>query len=106
MTRQEALMRIADGHMVYSQEFANGVCDALGVPQLKGEPMYSDPPGTFKGLMMKEGSEGDVCVRSLDLGHHACKHYGLEANERFGRGSQGREYSRCLAEHFAKAGVA
>lgn len=98
VTREEAIEMIAEGHNVYAQAGADQVCDALGVPRLKGRPMYSDPAGTVKGLTMDV--EGAVCVSALDLGSHACQHFGLEARECFGRGSQGRAYANALREHF------
>jgi hypothetical protein len=104
MTREEALAYLDNGHLVYSKELADKVCEALGVPLLAGTPMYSDPPGTFKGLAMK--TEGEVCVTALDLGAHAAYFYRLDHTEFFGRGSQAREYVRALREHFEKAGVA
>lgn len=98
LTKAEALERIEDGHAVYSQEYADAICDALLVPRKPGHPMHSDPPGTFKGLTMKV--DGEICVTALSLGHHACDHFGVKARAYHGRGSQGRGYADALRKHF------
>jgi hypothetical protein len=103
MNRQDAIDALSDGHFVYGQAYADEVCDALGVPRVKGKPTYSDPPDVWKGLVMDPEAEGTVCVLALDLGATACDFYHLHPMACFGRGSQGRAYANALRQHFGMA---
>ena len=100
MDRHEALIAIADGHTVYSPEYANQVCDALGVKHARVRRFKSDPPGTHKGLMMAEGKENTLGVYSLDLAYHVAGQLGLTGEDYgdfFGRGRQARAIAQAVA---------
>ncbi len=96
MDRKRAIGAIADGHAIYSEGFANEVCEFFGAKPIAGQAMYSDPKGTHKGLTMK--TEGEVCIGALSLGSHISGTLGLEVRSFLGRGTQGRAYAQAIAE--------
>lgn len=100
MSREDALAAIGSGHSVYSEEYAQRVCEHFGVPKIKGHAMHSDPPGTFKGLTLTPEAEGTKLVMALGLGDWVIGHLGLSDKVQgfLGRGSQGREHARVIGE--------
>ena len=101
MDIKEALSALSDGHTIFTPEYAEGVCQAVGVPfdrKVLVRRWYSDPPGTFKGLTMKPEHEGSEGVYSLTLSRYVAKKLGVEeeAGNFFGRGFQARAYVRVI----------
>jgi len=99
MEKKEALRYLADGHTVWKPEIADEVCDAFGVQRIKPSRFRSDPPGTIKGLTMKEGEENSLGVDGLTLSHHVADELGLEYGSYIGRGFQAQAIARAIAEY-------
>ena len=102
MEVKEALSALSDGHTIFTPEYAEGVCQAVGVPfdrKVLVRRWYSDPPGTFKGLTMKPEYEGSEGVYSLTLSGYVAEKLGVEeeAGSFIGRGFQAQAYSRAIA---------
>lgn len=103
MELKEALEILAAGHSILVPDAAEEVCRVIGVPFDRDRLVRrysSDPPGTHKGLTMARGMEGSEGVHSLILSGYVAEALGVldQAQERFGRGSQAREYARVVAE--------
>lgn len=97
-----ALGYIADGHAVYSEEAGKEVMEAFG---LQWRPkyasvMFSDPPGTFKGLVMEK--EGERGITALSLGSIILRELNLKAESKMGRGFQGRANAEAIRQHFSQ----
>ena len=101
MEHSKALGVISNGHMIWSPEYANEVCDALGVDHIKPIKHKSDTTGAPKGLRMNEGFENTEGVDSLQLAYHVARKLGVtEFRSCIGRGFQAQAISGAVAEHF------
>lgn len=98
MEQKEALRIISDGHTIWSPELADQVCDVLGVKRIAPLKFKSDPPGTHKGLTMKE--ENSLGVSSLSLSQHVVSELGIEVRSYLGRGFQAQANAQAVAKHF------
>lgn len=96
MEQKEALHYLADGHTIWTVELADLVCEAFGVKKIEPRRFSSDPPGTHKGLTMKE--ENSLGVSSLELSRHVTSELGLEVRSFIGRGFQAQANARAIAE--------
>ena len=95
MDKSKALGCLQDGHSIWKPEFAQKICETLGIKWSKSlvHKFKSDPVGTFKGLIMKEeNAEG---VDSGHLAFYCASQLGVanKAGDYFGRGSQARAYA-------------
>ena len=102
MDIKEAMTVLSDGHAIVTPEYAEDVCQAVGVPferKALVQRHYSDPPGTLKGLTMKPEHEGSEGVYSLTLSGYVAKKLGVadEAGTFIGRGFQAQAYARAIA---------
>ena len=105
MNKQEALAAIADGHTMYSVEFAKEVCKAFKVAFNKSLIEHwtgqkdANPDNHPKGLWLNEDKPGEG-VHSLALSRHIVEQLGEadKANLFLGRGTQAREYARVVRE--------
>lgn len=102
----EALNAIEDGHTIWRPDYAQRVCEALGIPFKESliQNFYSE--NHYKGAHMKEGMEGAGGVYSLTLSGYAAQQFRVEkqATSFFGRGSQAREYARLVRQELEKQG--
>ena len=102
----EALNVIGDGHAIWKPEYAQRVCEALGIPfsEKLVETFYSEKD--YMGAHMKEGCEGSEGVYSLTLSEYAVNTLvmGSVAAGFIGRGSQAREYARLVRQELEKQG--
>lgn len=102
----EALNVISDGHTIWRPEYAQRVCEALGLPfdEELVERFYSE--NHWKGAHMREGQEGSLGVYSLTLSQHCAEELGVfkQAASFFGRGSQAREYARLVRQELERQG--
>ena len=102
---EEALSAIESGHTIWTPEYAQTVCESLGIPfSPKLVQRFYSEPEDYKGARMKEGCEGAEGVYSLDLSAYCAEQFGVikEAQSFFGRGSQAREYARLVRAELEK----
>ena len=101
MDRSKALEAIGDGHVVWTPEYAEEICQAFGVsfPKSLVRPFRNEAHP-----MGYHGQEADG-VYSLHLSQHVAQCLGVADKARgfIGRGSQAREYARVVAEKLQKA---
>ena len=102
MDIKEAVGVLSDGHTILTPEYAEEVCQAVGVPferKALVQRWHSDSPGTLKGLTMKPDREGSEGVYSLTLSGYVAEKLGVahEAGTFIGRGYQASAYARAIA---------
>ncbi len=102
----EALNVIEDGHTIWKPEYAQRVCESLGIPFSEKliETFHSE--NDIMGNHMKEGCEGSKGVYSLRLSEYAAFMFGVEkqAATFLGRGTQAREYARLVRQELTRQG--
>ena len=109
MNTQEALAAIADGHTMYSTDFAKEVCHALDV-EFGNNIIYrwqsqadANPNNHPKGLFLERDEPGEG-VYSLALAWHIAHELGVDNKVAgfHGRGTQAREIARVVREHLIR----
>ena len=102
----EALNTLEDGHTIWNPEYAQRVCEALGIPFSESlvQKFYSE--NHWMGAHMKEGCEGAKGVYSLTLSQYAARKFRVDKQAAgfLGRGSQAREYARVVRQELEKQG--
>jgi len=104
---EEALSAIESGHTIWTPEYAQMVCESLGIPfSPKLVQRFYSEPEDYKGARMKEGCEGAKGVFSLDLSAYCAEQFRVveKAQSFFGRGSQAREYARLVRAELERQG--
>ena len=98
VTTGEALEVISGGRAIYTPEFAQRVCDALGVEWDAELVQVYETDILPLGVRMKHGPADGVL--SLELARYIAEQLGVQdkAQRFLGRGSQAREYARVVTE--------
>jgi len=103
LSRKEALNRIEDGHAIWSKEYAEAICVAIGVDP-DGLPAYKAYTDTTQAnpkynRYLSPGMEGTFCVDGEDIGPFIADRLGISGVEFFmGRGFQARAYARHIRQ--------
>lgn len=102
MTVKAALSALAGWHHSFvSEESANRVARALGVPKpVPCHRGYSNQDGDPKGLSMKSGQEGSRGIAGWSLAQWICTRLGVAYESKIGRGVQTQACVEALSKHF------
>lgn len=109
MTRDEALELLAEGHIVFSEEMTDEVCQMFGVEfplyKLMGWEDREDALRRY-GFVATVDAQGSG-VDGLDLSYHLASAFGLGAPGRafHGRGRQARANVAAIVAHLQRTGV-
>ena len=108
MDINKALKVLADGHSIWKVDHAKEVCKVVNVPFNKKliQKFKSDPPGTFKGLVMAPERENSEGVDALDLSDYVTSYFKLtdKAGSFIGRGFQAQANARVVTQKLLEDG--